>query len=138
MNGKSKCRILKDIRRQIAQSNRIPYVTSECNYQGACAGTCPKCEAELRYLEQALRKRRQAGKSVVLAGVAMALTVSMSGCRNGENPEPSMPGGSVPQPTVPATEQSELIGEVPVTTYELLMGEPIEIMGDVAYVESEP
>ena len=30
MNVKSKCKILKDIRRQIAQDNDIEFVTSEC------------------------------------------------------------------------------------------------------------
>ena len=56
MNGKSKCKILKDIRRQIAADNDIEFVTSECKYQGECTGTCPKCEAEVRYLEQELDK----------------------------------------------------------------------------------
>lgn len=49
--GKMTCRILKEIRRQIAEANDIEFVTSECRYQGDCAGTCPKCEAEVRYLE---------------------------------------------------------------------------------------
>ena len=46
MNGKSKCKILKEIRKRIAEENDIAYVTSECQYQGECSGTCPKCEAE--------------------------------------------------------------------------------------------
>ena len=54
MNGKSKCKILKDIRKKIAEDNDISYVTSECKYQGECSGTCPKCEAEVRYLEEEL------------------------------------------------------------------------------------
>ena len=37
MNGKSKCKILKDIRRKIAEENDIAYVTSECKYQGDCS-----------------------------------------------------------------------------------------------------
>ena len=41
MNGKTRCKILKDIRRQIAESNDISYVTSECKYQGDCKGACP-------------------------------------------------------------------------------------------------
>ena len=80
MNGKSKCKILKDIRRQIAQDNDIAYVTSECKYQGDCSGTCPKCEAELRYLEEELRKRQQAGKTIAVAGIAAALMVGTTGC----------------------------------------------------------
>ena len=80
MNGKSKCKILKDIRRQIAQDNDITYVTSECKFQGDCTGTCPKCEAELRYLEDELRKRQKAGKAIAVAGIAAALVVTASGC----------------------------------------------------------
>ena len=80
MSGKSKCRFLKEIRRQIAAENDIEFVTSECKYQGECTGTCPKCEAELRYLEQELEKRQKAGKAIAVAGVAAALVVGTSGC----------------------------------------------------------
>ncbi len=68
--GKNTCKILKEIRRQIAEANDIEYVTSECRFKGDCLGTCPKCEAELRYLEQQLRKRQLAGKLVNLAGIS--------------------------------------------------------------------
>ena len=40
--GKQTCKILKDIRRQIAEANDIEFITSECQYQGDCLGTCPK------------------------------------------------------------------------------------------------
>jgi hypothetical protein len=80
MNGKSKCKILKDIRRKIAQDNDIAYVTSECKFQGDCSGTCPKCEAELRYLEEELAKRKRLGKTVAVAGIAAALVVGSGGC----------------------------------------------------------
>ena len=50
--GKKTCKILKEIRRQIAEANDIEYVVEECQYKGDCLGTCPKCEAEVRYLEQ--------------------------------------------------------------------------------------
>lgn len=61
--GKQTCRILKDIRRQIAEANDIEFITSECQYQGDCLGTCPKCEAEVRYLEQQLERKRMGWKS---------------------------------------------------------------------------
>ena len=51
VRGKQTCKILKDIRRQIAEANDIEYITSECQYKGDCTGTCPKCESEVRYLE---------------------------------------------------------------------------------------
>ena len=70
--GKQTCRILKEIRQQITKANDIELVTSECRYKGDCLGTCPKCEAEVRYLEQQLRARRRAGKAVTLAGISMS------------------------------------------------------------------
>lgn len=80
MNGKSKCKILKEIRRQIAENNDIEFVTSECKYQGDCLGTCPKCEAEVRYLEAEILKRKQLGKNVAVAGLAAALVATSIGC----------------------------------------------------------
>ncbi len=80
MKGKKKCKILKEIRKEIAKQNDIAYITSECKHQGDCRGTCPKCEAEVRYLEEELRKRSLAGKKVAVAGVAAAMVVSASGC----------------------------------------------------------
>lgn len=82
MNGKSRCKILKEIRRQIAEQNDIEFVTSECKYQGDCAGTCPKCESEVRYLEKELEKRKMLGKTVLVCGLALAVTSSASGCMN--------------------------------------------------------
>ena len=61
-NGKEICKILKEIRQRIAEENDIELITSECTYKGDCQGTCPKCEAELRYLEQEL-ERQQKGLS---------------------------------------------------------------------------
>ena len=80
MKGKNKCKILKEIRQKIADENDIPYVTRECTYQGDCLGTCPKCEAELRYLEQELEKRRSLGKTVAVAAVAASLSLSLTAC----------------------------------------------------------
>lgn len=80
MNGKSKCKILKDIRKRIAEENDIEYITSECTYQGNCKGTCPKCEAELRYLEGELNKRKKAGKAVAVAGIAATVMLTSTGC----------------------------------------------------------
>ena len=77
--GKQTCKILKEIRRQIAEANGIEFVTSECRYKGDCLGTCPKCEAEVRYLEQQLRSRSLAGKAVALAGISAGM-ILMSGC----------------------------------------------------------
>ncbi len=71
--GKRTCRILKEIRRQIAEANDIEYVVEECQYKGDCKGTCPKCEAEVRYLESQLHKRQMLGKAVVVAGLSLGV-----------------------------------------------------------------
>ena len=80
MKGKKRCKILKEIRKQIAQNNDIEFITSECKHQGDCLGTCPKCEAEVRYLERELEKRQKLGRTIAVAGLAVALTTSTVGC----------------------------------------------------------
>ena len=74
--GKQTCKILKEIRKQIAAENDIELVVSECTYQGDCRGTCPKCEAEVRYLERELEKRHRMGKVAVVAGLSVGLLAS--------------------------------------------------------------
>lgn len=77
--GKQSCKILKNIRRQIAEANDIEYITSECRYKGNCQGTCPKCEAEIRYLEQQLEQKRMSGKSIALVGISAGImTMAMA------------------------------------------------------------
>ena len=71
--GKQTCKILKEIRKQIAEENDIELVVSECTYQGDCLGTCPKCEAEVHYLERELEKRQRFGKAAVVAGLSVGL-----------------------------------------------------------------
>ena len=71
--GKQTCKILKEIRKQIAAENDIKLVVEECTYQGDCLGTCPKCEAEVRYLERELEKRQRMGKAAVVAGLSVGL-----------------------------------------------------------------
>ena len=71
--GKQTCKILKEIRKQIAEENDIKLVVEECTYQGDCLGTCPKCEAEVRYLEHELEKRQRLGKAAVVAGLSVGL-----------------------------------------------------------------
>ena len=72
--GKETCKILKQIRQNIASENDIPLVVEECHYKGECRGTCPRCEAELEYLEKELMKRRSMGKKLVLAGLSAGLS----------------------------------------------------------------
>ena len=85
--GKKTCKILKEIRKQIAEKNDIAFVTSECRHQGDCAGTCPACEAEVRYLEQELRRRQQLGKVAVVAGLSVGLLAGLPGCNTPATPD---------------------------------------------------
>lgn len=80
MLGKEKCRILKEIRRRIADENDIPFVTEECTHKGNCKGTCPRCESELRYVEKQLDRRKMLGKSVTLAALCTGMALTASGC----------------------------------------------------------
>ena len=72
--GKKICQTLKDIRLQVARTNDIPYEPTECKHKGDCPGTCPKCEQEVRYIEQQHNVRRMMGKAVAVAGVSAGLT----------------------------------------------------------------
>jgi hypothetical protein len=129
MNGKSKCKILKDIRRQIAQDNDIAFVTEECKYQGDCRGTCPKCEAELQYLENELRKRQAAGKAIAVAGIAATLMLGSVACT---------PQDAEVTSGAPAYHESSSSSSTEETLP--LMGEPTEeeLMGDMPMDETEP
>ena len=153
MKGKNKCKILKEIRQKIADENDIPYVTRECTYQGDCTGTCPKCEAELRYLEQELEKRRSLGKSVAVAAVAAGLSLSLSACvpgggsGSGGNNVPALPSLNPPVSTREVvegefpeeTEQTEepLKGLIAIDT-EPTQTAPSQIAGEVMPQETEP
>ena len=80
MRGKDKCRILKQLRKDIADRNGIEYQIEECKFKGECKGTCPKCEAELLKLpEQVKKKREKAGLVGLGAGV---LALGLVGCTN--------------------------------------------------------
>ena len=81
--GKSTCKVLKEVRRKIADANDIPLQERECTHTGDCAGTCPYCESEVRYLERELSKRKSLGKAVAVAGIALS-AVTMVGCVTSE------------------------------------------------------
>ena len=80
-SGKKICNTLKEVRIQVAKANDIKYVPSECHHEGDCAGTCPKCESEVRWLEQQLQMRRQLGKAVAVVGVSMGLA-ALTACES--------------------------------------------------------
>ena len=86
-NGKNICKELKAIRHRVADENNIPLEQHECNYDGPCDGTCPRCEAEVRYLEQELHRRMTLGKAAAVAGVALGLA-SFTACTTEGDIEP--------------------------------------------------
>ena len=101
--GKEICRILKEIRRQIAKANDIEFVTAECKHKGDCAGTCPKCESEVVYLEEQLARRRRLGLTTRVAGLALGLAAIapatlVTSCTKGdiEKPDEEQLQGDVP------------------------------------------
>ena len=142
--GKKKCKMLREIRRRIADENDIPFVTEECKYKGDCKGTCPKCESELKYLEEQIEKRRALGKRATVAAVALGLAAGLSGC--GQPSVYIVTEGAVLAPS--ETEQmTELDGEIAENVTEspsfastVVAAEPsetepeFELEGDVVYV----
>ena len=112
--GKQTCKILKEIRRQIAEANDIALITSECTHKGDCAGTCPKCEAEVRYLEEQLERRRTFGQITRLAGIAAGIGAVLAAC----DPEDPDDGPTAGDPEPP------------------LGGEPVEYLQDFSVQES--
>ena len=77
VKGKSTCKLLKDIRQQIADANGISYQPKECHYKGDCAGTCPACEEEIRYLERELKARKGNGFGMKVAGIAAGICATV-------------------------------------------------------------
>lgn len=80
MTGKETCARLREIRNEIAARNGLAPMPDTCTHAGDCPGTCPKCEAELKSLSEALEARARLKKRVALAGVSVGLCVSLAGC----------------------------------------------------------
>ena len=85
-NGKNICAVLKQVRQRVADANGIVYRPKECHFEGDCDGTCPACEAEVRYLEQQISLLQRAGKAVTIMGVALGMTLA-TGCKQGNTPK---------------------------------------------------
>ena len=77
VKGKSTCKLLKDIRQQIADANGISYQPKECHHKGDCAGTCPACEEEIRYLERELKARKGNDFGMKVAGIAAGICATV-------------------------------------------------------------
>ena len=119
--GRHTCNTLKAIRKQIAEANDIEYEPQECTHKGECAGTCPACEAEVRYLESELLKRKKLGKKVAVAGIAMGMA-GLSSCGIGRIIQPPLAGIPVMPPEPPVMVKDSLEKE--------LMGKPLRMTED--------
>lgn len=126
MTGKEKCQALREIRARIAQANGLPFEQRTCGHDGPCSGTCPRCEREVRQLEEGLRRRARLGKRVAVAGLCAGMVVSLTGCSLVENAlgGEAAPSSAESRPGAPA---SIVTGELP---YEPLATD--ELTGDVA------
>lgn len=120
--------MLKTIRKQVADANEIKYEPRECNYQGECRGSCPACEAEVRYIEQQLDVRRQLGMAVAIVGISAGLS-ALTGCSDKAKKVDSV-----------SEEESKLtVGKVRVDTLERLDGDVVyKSPVDTVIVEKEP
>lgn len=140
MLGKQKCRILKEIRQKIADENDIPYVTRECSFQGECSGTCPRCESELRYLEQQLALRQSLGKRVAVTALCASLALAGAGCGpTKDKGEPVELEGMIAPIETPMPEEP-LAGEaVPYDPQDEPTPDPedFELSGDVEWIPEE-
>lgn len=87
-HGRNICNQLKEVRKRIAEENGIPLEIEECTYKGECRGTCPRCEAEVRYLENALADRLRLGKVATVAGLALSLAATAQAQAPQTNTEP--------------------------------------------------
>ena len=122
-NGKEKCKALKQIRKQIADNNDIKYVVEECKHKGNCKGTCPKCEAEVRYLERELEKRRMLGQKVAIAGVSVGIAATFSAC------SPMDVVYAIADPIANIFDGGNDLGGATAT--------PVDYAGDIQYIEPE-
>ena len=133
--GKKICETLKAIRSEIASANEIDYHPAECTHEGDCAGTCPKCESETRWLERQLRARQALGKAVTIAGLSVALG-AMSSCHH----KIFQPDGMVLPPengtnvNAPASTKGTNTAPSAGITQVSNTEEPVQLLGDVAIV----
>ena len=101
--GKSICKQLKAVRHRIAEENKIPLEQRECTYDGPCRGTCPRCEAEVRYLEKSLVQRLHLGKAATVAGLSLSLAACGGQQPDGQGPLVKTDSLASPSDTIDTT-----------------------------------
>lgn len=70
MTGKTKCDLLREIRRKVCELNGLDYSEQDCPHAEGCRkGTCPACEAQLERINALLKDKRLSGGSVHYEGL---------------------------------------------------------------------
>ena len=70
LNGIEKCRLLREIRRQICLDNGLPFTEEDCpNESPGCRGTCPACELHILGLNRMLEEMKQNGEHLNYDGI---------------------------------------------------------------------
>ena len=128
--GKSTCKLLKDIRQQIADANGISYQPKECHHKGDCAGTCPACEEEIRYLEHELKARKGNGFGMKVAGIAAGICATVM-------PMTAAAQGVKPDSTANPPVQTAKKGDVKVVDLSDGCASPVVVRGMVIDAEDK-
>ena len=130
VKGKSTCKLLKDIRQQIADANGISYQPKECQHKGDCAGTCPACEEEIRYLEHELKARKGNGFGMKVAGIAAGICATVM---------PMTAAAQAVKPDSTANPPVQTIKKAPIKVVDLSDGcaSPVVVRGKVIDAEDK-
>ena len=106
-----------------------------------CSGTCPRCESELRYLEQQLERRAALGRKVSVAALCAGMVLGASGCAPFSHPQPEpvdeLSGAIAYEEPTPEPSPEIFVTEGEVAWPEEPEPEEYELMGDVAYIPEE-
>lgn len=78
--GKRICKLLKDIRCEVALNNGIAPSERECSHIGECPGTCPVCEMEVDALMRQLEGKDIHVSDSTLEKVELFDSLDYSGC----------------------------------------------------------
>ena len=139
-HGKNICKQLKEVRKRIAEENGIPLEIKECTYKGECRGTCPRCEAEVRYLENALADKLKFGKVATIAGLSLGLAACGGHVVQGEVPyDSSSPifDDTLPADTLQNTDTAKPIWREPGGSLDVIMGEDV-VLGGLEILDDTP
>lgn len=129
--GKYKCKQLKAVRKRIADENGIPLEQKECTYDGPCRGTCPHCEAEMKYIEKALTERIRLGRVATVAGLSLGLAACGGQDRSTDDTilttDSSLAADTLPVADTASPDEDTVYPEVTTTGLILLTPDSLEI-----------